>query len=218
MATTPPAESAVREPRRCWGVVPAAGLSRRMGVQKLLLPLRGQPVVAHLVAALQAGGVTDVHLLVRAEDRPLRERLASLPVRCHTVDQPTPDMRTSVERLLQHLAEECAPRPQDAWLLCPADHPVLSPSVVRTLLTAGEHHPDAILVPTYADRRGHPTLFPWTTTSALQSLPPGEGLNAILRRNLHPVIELPVDDPAILRDLDEPQDYQRLQREFEASP
>ena len=189
-----------------------------MGTHKLLLELRGQPIVAHLAAALAAGGTAGVHLIVREADHPLRERLASLPVRCHTVDPPTPDMRSSVEDLLQRLAEECAPLPHDAWLLCPADHPVLSPEVIRDVLLAGELHPDAVIVPTFAGHRGHPTLFPWSTVETLRQLPAGEGVNALLRRGLHPVVELPVDDPAILRDVDEPQDYERLRREIDGGP
>ncbi len=52
-------------------LVPAAGLSRRMGRPKLILDLEepGRSVIAHVVEALREGGLTDVLVLAPPPDQ-----------------------------------------------------------------------------------------------------------------------------------------------------
>jgi molybdenum cofactor cytidylyltransferase len=199
---------------RVWGVIPAAGLSRRMGQHKLLLDAGGWTVMHRLVDALLTGGVDGVHVLVREDDRPLHAELAATAACVHTVPSATPDMRSSVEQLLTRLAARVDPQPHDAWLLCPADHPVLQADVIRRLLETSATHPGAIVLPTHAGRRGHPTLFPWPLVEAVRRIPPGRGLNWLIAHPPAPIIETPCDDPSVLFDLDTPADYERLQALF----
>jgi molybdenum cofactor cytidylyltransferase len=203
--------------RRVWGVVPAAGASRRMGAPKLLLDVAGQTVIARLVAALRAGGVHSVEVLVRADDLPLQQALAPLAGCCVATTTGTADMRTSVERLLAHVAAAHDPQPHDAWLLCPADHPQTEPEVVRKLLAHARAVPESIIVPVHGGRRGHPTLFPWSAAARVGSIPPGRGLNWLVQEGGFPVVECACASPAILCDLDTPEDYQRL-REQDRAP
>lgn len=199
---------------RVWGVVPAAGLSRRMGMHKLLLDVGGRTVMHRLVDALLTGGVESVHVLVREDDQPLQQELAPTAACVHTVAAATPDMRNSVEQLLTRLAARVDPQPRDAWLLCPADHPVVRADVVRRLLETSIAHPGAIVLPIHAGRRGHPTLFPWPLVKAVRRIPPGRGLNWLIAHPPAPIIEAPCDDPSVLFDLDTPADYERLQALF----
>src|SRR3990167_4850346 len=62
------------------GVVLAAGFSRRMGRQKLLLQLQGKPVVRWAVERL-APHVEDLVVVTCQDDAPIREALAGLAVR-----------------------------------------------------------------------------------------------------------------------------------------
>ena len=195
---------------RCHAVIPAAGFSRRMGTPKLLLDVAGRPVIVRLIEALQSGGVDTIHVLAREEDRSLRTVLANSPAECHQTVEPTPDMRASVEQLLERVRLRCSPTEDDAWLLCPADHPALSALVVSRLIAEHRRHPKAILVPVHAGRRGHPTLFPWTLAARVPSIPAGQGVNWLLNDHGTRVVEVLLDDPSILIDLDIPDDYERL--------
>src|SRR5439155_4250556 len=68
-------------------LVLAGGLSRRMGRAKLLLDVRGRPVIRRTVEALLAH-VADVVVVTGTEDAALRAALAELPVRF--VNNPRP--------------------------------------------------------------------------------------------------------------------------------
>ncbi len=199
-----------------YAVVPAAGRSTRMGRPKLLLPLGGVPVLRRVVDALRAGGVDRAVVVVA----PRATKLARLAedagaIPCVLAEE-TPDMRATVACGLHHLEERFHPAPDDAWLLVPADHPTLSADTVRRLTAPRTAEPHfSIFLPTVRGRRGHPALVGWSHAAAVHAMPPGEGLNHYLRRQAAATCEVPVADPDILVDLDTPEDYERLRREWD---
>jgi molybdenum cofactor cytidylyltransferase len=196
---------------RSFAVVPAAGRSERMGQPKLLLPWRGRTVIEHVLVAWQAGGVERTVVVLHRDDEELAGIAQRMGAEVVAPAVPPPEMKASVRAALAHLESHFGPAPEDAWLLAPADMPTLNHEVIRQLIASANNHPGAILVPTFNGRRGHPVLFRWPMAAEVHCLNDSEGVNALLAR--HPVAEIPVAEPAVLRDLDTPEDYARLQRD-----
>lgn len=201
-----------------FAVVPAAGLSRRMGQPKLTMQLAGRPVITHLLAALDQPGVDAIALIFRRGDEELTRTLQnSKPLRhaeLIAVQPQTdpPDMRSSVEAGLAEIRERCSPCADDAWLLIPADHPVLDGDVVRELLTALPQSDADIFVPTHAGQRGHPTLFRWPMAARVSEIPSDRGLNWLVSHESVSVAEVSVATDSVLLDLDTPEDFQKLEQ------
>jgi molybdenum cofactor cytidylyltransferase len=196
-----------------FALIPAAGHSRRMGRPKLSLPLAGRTVLDHVLAALRGAGVGQTLVVVGPHVADLGEIARAGGARVVQLAAETPDMRTTVEYGLRWLEEHCKPLPDDTWLLAPADHPTLNAEVVRLLHNSGQSHPDhSIFVPTFGGRRGHPTLFAWKHAAGIFAHPAGEGLNTYVRAHADQTLEVPVNDPDILCDLDTPEDYERLRQ------
>lgn len=180
-----------------------------MGRPKLLLEVDGRTVIHRLVDALTAGGVTAVYVLVRADDRALQQALVATPA--HVVlSESTADMRASVAVLLDVVRQHQSPAACDAWLLAPADHPLLDARVVAQLLAARPAGESEIVVPVHGGRRGHPTLFAWPLSDVVSEIPPEFGINWLLQRFASQTREWPVDSPDVLTDLDTPSDFDRL--------
>ncbi len=194
-----------------FALLPAAGKSVRMGRPKLALQLGGRTILGHLVASLRQAEVE--HILVVAG--PHVPELAALAVSagahvCQLAEE-TADMRATVEHGLRWLEERFRPRPDDAWLLVPADHPALAPTTVRQLEQARLAQPArSIFVPTFRGRQGHPLLLAWRHVEGIRAHPAGQGLNSYVRDHEAQVMAVSVESEAILWDLDTPEDYERL--------
>jgi molybdenum cofactor cytidylyltransferase len=197
-------------------LLPAAGKSVRMGRPKLTLPLAGRPVVAHVLDALRLGGVERIVVVLNPVASPELTHIANAAgVDVCPLDGDTPDMRATVETGLEWMEQHYHPSADERWLLTPADHPTLDPMLVRCLLDAARRHPDrSIVVPVHAGRRGHPTVIAWHHVGGLRAYPRGQGINAYLRTHEAETLELPAESADVLADLDTPDDYERLVRQW----
>lgn len=188
-------------------IIPAAGESRRMGRPKLLLPLAGRTVLGRLLDALPPSIVSTRVVVVRPGDEPLTREAEACGAVVVRPPEPPPDMRCSVEWGLRYLRDRFHPTADDAWLLIPADHPLLEASVVEAVAERWRNGGGSIIIPTHHGRRGHPTLFSWPMAEEVFALPPDAGLNQLVRSHAGSVIEQPVDTSTLVTDLDTPEDY-----------
>ena len=196
---------------RTFGLIPAAGKSRRMGRPKLLLPLRESTVLEQVLAAVRSAGVADIVVVVAPDGDELARFAASAGAHILHLPEDTPDMRATCLHGLAWIEDRFHPRGEDGWLLLPADHPTVKPEIVRAILkAASEPTEQTIVVPSHQGRRGHPTWLHWSHVEAIRALPAEAGLNAFIRSHVEATRELPWPSDEILRDLDTPEDYQSL--------
>src|SRR5262249_6598992 len=88
-------------------IVLAAGRSRRMGTQKLLLPWSGQTVIGHIVDQVLAAGLNQVCVVVGADREAVSQALGNRPVTLITNPDPDAEMLSSVRCGIQSLPMEC---------------------------------------------------------------------------------------------------------------
>lgn len=190
-------------------VIPAAGLSRRMGRPKLLERWSGKPLIAHTIEAWLAGGVTAVAVVVRADDEPLRDCLRNLSPQVHTVVAPEapPEMLASLRWGLRWVEAHFSPAPSDIWLLAPADLPTLDPRAVEAVIARAAESSGEIVAASYQGRRGHPLAFRWTLTPEILALASDRGIRPLLDRHRCEHVELALPRP---QDIDTPDDLARL--------
>lgn len=206
-------------------VVPAAGRSRRMGRPKLLLPFGEGTVLGATLAALAAGGARRIAVVARPGDRrlaawlrdeavgELARRLES-PPETDLLPAVNPDpSRGMLSSILAGVEALDGPEVGKEWagilLVCPADLPALAPATVAAVLERAGG--GAVLaVPVHAGRRGHPLAIGPGLVPELPTLDLSIGLRQLLDRHPGEVVEVPVDDPGCVRDLDTPADYREL--------
>lgn len=212
-------------------VVPAAGRSRRMGRPKLLLPFGPGTVLGSTLAALAGGGIDRIAVVTRPDDEALAAWLAgeapgelarrtgsrrgagSALVPAVNPD-PSRGMLSSILAGLDALAARPGPKPGQAklapLLVCPGDLPTLSAGTVRRVLDAASGRPAGLAVPVHRGKRGHPLSVGAALVPEIGELDLAVGLRQLLERHPDAVIEVPVDDPGSVRDLDTPEDYREL--------
>lgn len=183
-------------------VVLAAGGSSRMGRPKGLTPVRGMPAVARVAIAARQGGCDPVIAVTGADGEVVGER--ARPAGAKVVENPSwrRGRTTSLKAALPHLPAGAA-----ALLVFPVDHPLVGATVVRALLAAFAGRPDAeVVVPVHGGRRGHPVIFAARLLPEIAALGDDEPLRTVVHREGRVVVEVPVEDDSVLRNLDAPED------------
>jgi molybdenum cofactor cytidylyltransferase len=222
-------------------IILAAGLSRRMGEQKLLLPWAGRTLIGQVTGQIAASGVDRIVAVVRGGDAPagrgadVAEALAGLGVgRLAIVVNPDTegDMLSSVRCGLRALPGEC-----EGFLVALGDQPTITAGLIDRMIAAfrksnpagvgnaAAPSPSAaagpgggvIVVPAHQNRRGHPILFASRCRHEVLTGLDGVGLRGLLDAHAEDVLELPEADPAILTDLDAPEDYRRAVANLQAN-
>jgi molybdenum cofactor cytidylyltransferase len=181
----------------------AAGFSRRMGRQKLLLELKGKPVVRWSVEAVLPH-VGDCVVVTGQDDATVRAALADLAVRFAVNPRPQDGQGSSIAVGAAALKPWTA-----AALVALGDQPLTPSSVIPALLAAQQRGGKAIAAPSYRGTRGTPVLFSSEVFPELRALAGDSGARGVLaaRPDRVEVVELDVAMPA---DVDTPEDFARL--------
>lgn len=187
-------------------LVLAAGQSRRMGTQKLLLPLRGRPVIAVVVDEILRTMLRPVAVVVGRDGGQIEAALGDRPVALVANPDPEGDMLGSVRCGLRAL-----PTDIDGVLIALGDQPGVNAGLIESLLREFHRKQDGIVVPKHGERRGHPLLFASRFREEVLSSHDGIGLRGLLAAHPLEVCEVPAASSAELADLDTPADYERLQ-------
>ncbi len=189
-------------------IVLAAGLSRRMGSanSKLLAPIDGTPMIRRSVEPLFACAIDEV-IVVTGHGRPdIEAALSGLALRFVA----NPDYAAGMGSSLA--AGAAAVRANaDAVMVCLGDMPLVAPSTILSLTGAFAGATDRICVPVLEGRRGHPVLFASAWLPALARLSGDSGARRILDSAGAFLLEVPVDDPGVLRDFDTPEQLAELE-------
>ena len=178
-----------------------------MGRPKQLLPWPkregGRPLVAVAFDAV-SGACDEMVVVLGHEAEAVRTALAPRAYR-EATGVPDGEM---VESVRAGLAAARAIDEAASVLLHPADHPRLAPATLDALVTAHLAHPGRAIIPQAGDRGGHPVLIPPALVADLLRTPLPGGLRQHWLDHPDACIRLPVDDPDVVRDLDDPADYE----------
>jgi molybdenum cofactor cytidylyltransferase len=185
-------------------MVLAAGRSRRMGVQKLLLPFGSKTVIAHIVDQLAESAVDEVHVVVGCQGKRVSRELSGRPVSIVNNSNYKSGMLSSIRCGLHVMARQCK-----AVLVALGDQPSVTTKLIDQMLQAFASTEKQILIPLYRGKRGHPIMFSAAYRDEILTQYDNVGLRGLLYAHKDDIFELPVTASGVLSDMDDPQDYQR---------
>ncbi len=210
-------------------IVLAAGLSRRMGQPKMLLPWHGTTVLGQVLRTLTdaiTDSGTDKDTEKRIMARKVEERTGGLEILVIT-GAARELVEAEVARLAakglpvravfnsQHEAGEmmssirvglAASSPEAEFaLIALGDQPQLSPQSARGVVSAAKQAGARLILPSYQMRRGHPWLVRRDLWPDLMAATTGRDF---LRARETEIVYVNADE-TILKDLDTPEDYQQ---------
>jgi len=191
-------------------VVLAAGLSRRMGQAKLLMPVGGRAIVRYVVESVLAGGVDSVWVVTGPDVEPIEAALAGLEVQIAVNPAPEEGQASSLRAGIAAL-----PASVDAVLIALGDQPSLAPSIIPALLAARRTSPKLIVAPRYRDGQGNPVLFKREIFPELLRLTGDQGARPIIQKEPARVEWVELDLP-MPPDVDTQDDYEKIRANLRA--
>lgn len=190
-------------------IVLAAGRSRRMGTQKLLLPLGSRPVIARVVDQVCQSTINGVLIVAGADAPRLAEALGERRVHWITNPDPDGDMLSSIRCGLRALPSEWA-----GVMVVLGDQPGISTATINALLSAFRSTDRGIAVPICQGRHGHPLVFDRRYSAEILVNFDDVGLRGLPQAHAMDVLEVAVSEDAVLEDMDDPADYERMRSRY----
>jgi molybdenum cofactor cytidylyltransferase len=200
-------------------VVLAAGMSTRMGRNKLLLRFRDKPLIVHAVDTLLAAKVDEVNVVVGHESEKVWDQLEAYVSQVSNRAQggrvrlvENPDYRdglsTSVRTGVQAVSSEAK-----AIMIYLADQPLLEPDDVDRIIAAfavAKEKNKTIVVPFFKGERGNPVILDASLRDSILGIAGDVGCKGVIKRYPEKVYAIEMENDHVVRDVDDVQAYERL--------
>jgi molybdenum cofactor cytidylyltransferase len=188
---------------RVAGVVLAAGLSARLGTNKLLLRLESEPLVRRAARLALEAGLSPVIIVLGHEAEQVAAALDGLPV----VSVVNPDFRAGMHRTLQHGVEQ-VPAECAAAVVLLADMPFVSAAMLAELVARFRSGTEPLVLSLYGEVQAPPTLYARSLFPEIAAAGEACGRRIVLaHRREAAALRWP---EAALADIDRPEDAARL--------
>jgi molybdenum cofactor cytidylyltransferase len=182
-------------------IVLAAGLSSRMGRNKLLLEVDGQALVRHVVQSAVASEARPVFVVTGNQADEVQRAIAGLPVTfVHN-----PDFRLGLSASLK-AGVTALPASSDGALVLLGDMPAITAAIIDRMIAAFNPGEDrAICVATHRGNRGNPVLWDRRFFADILVLEGDVGAKHLIATNEELVCDVESGDDAPLADIDTPE-------------
>lgn len=177
----------------------AAGQGSRFGAEpKLLASFHGKPIIRHVAEAAVGSSARRVIVVTGHRAQEVEQAVFRLAVSIVHNPSFSEGLSTSLKAGFAALPPEAR-----GVVVLLGDMPLVTTDLLDGLIAAWRKQKPFALVPTLDGRRGNPVVLSRDAAPMIASLSGDTGASLILRGRSD-VLEWPVDDPAILQDIDTP--------------
>jgi len=187
-----------------WAMILAAGESRRMGQSKLLLPFGEKTIIETVVEKVVSSKVNNTLVILGSEREKVEKKIKNFPVKVAFNPDYQSGMLSSILCGFKTLPEET-----QAVVVVLGDQPSVSKEVIDKIVDAYQKTGKGIVLPVYEKERGHPVIIDMKYKDEVESLSPDIGLRGTVYSHPEDILEVEVDTPEILQDIDDETDYKR---------
>jgi molybdenum cofactor cytidylyltransferase len=200
-------------------VVLAAGMSTRMGRNKLLLRFRDKPLIVHAVDTLLAAKVDEVNVVVGHESEKVWDQLEAYVSQVSNRAQggrvrlvENPDYRDGLSTSVRTGVQAVSPEAK-AVMIYLADQPLLEPDDVARIIAAfavAKEKNKTIVVPFFKGERGNPVILDASLRDSILGIAGDVGCKGVIKRYPEKVYAIEMENDHVVRDVDDVQAYERL--------
>ena len=179
-----------------------------MGKPKQLLPFGKSTIVETVVDNMLGAKFDEVIVVVGHRAEAIQKQLGTRAIK--TVFNPDyrDGMLTSAQTGIRTLEAS------DAFALMLVDQPFITSVLIDQVVDAYQQTKKGIALPSYNYKRGHPVIFNQRYAQDILALnAESGGVRTLFKKYSYDIHYVPVDTDAVLRDIDDREDYKRALRE-----
>jgi len=192
------------------GIVLAAGMSTRMGQNKLFMELDGETLVRRVVGHVSRAGVNPLVVVLGHDAERVRAALEGIPYMPVFNREYERGVNSSLRAGVQAVSDTSA----DAAVVVLADMPFVTTAMIMTLVAKYRHSAAPLVISDYDGVSAPPMLYDRSLFPELAASD-GEGCGKhVVKRHRHEA-EWASWPQEALTDLDAPEDYERVKASME---
>jgi len=190
------------------GIVLAAGGSSRIeGQNKLLMEVAGKPVLVWVVEAALSVDLEPVIVVTGCDANTVGEILDEMPVSIVLNNRWQEGMSTSFSPAVNALPSET-----QGVMIVLGDMPAVEKSIIKKLVSQfADSGGEKIVYPVFKGQQGLPVVFPRRFFTELTELSGDRGAKSILKDHPDVVLEVEVNSPSVLMDIDTEDDLTEME-------
>jgi len=187
------------------GIILAAGLSRRMGTVKSLLPFGESLLLDRVVENAHQSELAGLIVVLGHGAEGILKKIDFKDSRVII----NPDYRRGHSSSLQ-AGLDAVPADTDGALFLLGDQPFVGAKTIDKLIRAFQNQPSSLIIPTCQGKRGNPVLVHRCIFKMIQGLTGDTGPRVLFSKLKEEIQEVEVFDPGIHLDVDTIEDYRKL--------
>jgi len=207
-------------------IILAAGSSSRMGAgrHKLLLPLAGRPVLEHVIEATLASQARPIIIVLGYQANQVRSHINAysghpdviIIENAHYLQGMSTSLHAGLHALMTIGNTQTPPAPKvSSTLVILGDQPLMTTTIINTLIATWQVTGKRIVAPLYDGRRGNPVLFDASLFAELLQTTGDEGGRSVIERHHQEIATLEIDNTLASYDLDTWEAYQQVLQAWE---
>ncbi|WP_309245140.1 molybdenum cofactor cytidylyltransferase [Clostridium sp. CF012] len=183
-------------------IILAAGYSRRMGKNKLLLKYRGESLIENTIETIEKCGFSEIILVGR--DEKIIEIGNRHGLKVIKNQNAVKGISESIKLGVRNASKT------NGYMFFTADQPFLDVDTIKRLIREFIEDSSYIIVPRCNGRRGNPVIFPDNFKEEFLELQGDVGGKTIINKNLYGVKFIEIQDSWALFDVDTNENYEYI--------
>ncbi|WP_313341646.1 selenium-dependent molybdenum cofactor biosynthesis protein YqeB [Sedimentibacter sp.] len=184
-------------------IVLAAGLSRRMNQNKLLMKLDGIEIYKYILNTIKECKDFFNEIIVVGKDSEVLYYAESLGFKAKSNNNSHLGQSTSIIISLKNL------KPADGYMFFVSDQPYIKKETIKKLYDAFNENKDKIIIPSYNGIKGNPPIFPHRFKEELLRLSGDVGGKDVIKKHLKEIVKVNIHTEKEHIDIDTMDDYKK---------
>lgn len=178
------------------------------GKNKLFEKIQGIYMIRRVIDEIVLCHISEILLVHQKRDTDPLKRIIPSSVKLIENESPERGMTFSIQKALQH-----AQKKSQGYMICLGDMPFVKNKdyewLMKMFFLSLEQNDKAMVAPTHRGRRGNPVIFSSFYRHSLIDNSEPDGCKNIVKKYTENLIEVEIDHPGILKDIDTEEDLRK---------